>query len=122
MQSLSGLRVLAVEDEPMLMLALQDLLADFGCDVVGAAARLEPAMKLARELEFDLAVLDVNLAGMRIDSVAETVKERGLPMVFITGYTGEFLGRPATGPVVEKPYNAAELQQALMTALEGTRD
>ena len=117
MSSLHGLRVFAVEDEPMLLLALQDQLADFGCEVVGTAARLEPALDLARDLSFDLAILDVNLAGRRVDTVAEAVAGRGLPVIFLTGYSGDFLGRPLQGPVVEKPYSTAELRQALMTAL-----
>jgi CheY-like chemotaxis protein len=118
MKTLCGLRVLVVEDEPLLLLAMEDILVDLGCEVVGKAARLEPALKLARELVFDFAVLDINLDGTRVDPVADTIVGRGLPVVFLTGYSGEFEGRPAHGPVIEKPCDPAVLRGAMRRALE----
>jgi CheY-like chemotaxis protein len=114
--SLRGARVLVVEDEPMVSLALQDTLADFGSEVVGAAARLQPALDLARDLSFDVAVLDIDLGGTRIDPVAEAIAARGLPIVFVTGYGQDAAPRRVPGPVLEKPYEAATLQRALRTA------
>lgn len=114
--ALQGVRVLVVEDEPMVSLALQDTLADLGFEVVGAAARIEPALDLARYLTFDVAVLDVDLGGTRIDPVAEAIAARGLPIVFVTGYGLDAVPRRAPGPVLEKPYEVADLQQALRRA------
>jgi CheY-like chemotaxis protein len=114
--ALRGVRVLVVEDEPMLSLALQDMLADLGCEVVGAAARLQPALDLARDLTFDVAVLDIDLGGTRIDPVAEAIAGRGLPVVFVTGYGQDAAPRHVSGPVLEKPCEAATLQRALRTA------
>ena len=62
-KALNELRILIVEDEPVLSLDLQDILADLGHRVVGTAPRLEPAIDLARNADFDVAVLDVNLGG-----------------------------------------------------------
>ena len=45
--ALQGLRVLVVEDEMMVSMLLEDMLADLGCLVVGPAARLDEAMMLA---------------------------------------------------------------------------
>lgn len=117
MTGLRGLRVLVVEDEPMVSLALQDTLADFGCEVVGTAARLQPALDLADDLAFDIAVLDIDLGGMRIDPVAEAIAARGLPIVFVTGYGQDAAPRHVPGSVLEKPYEAANLERALRTAL-----
>ena len=114
---LQGLRVLVVEDEPLLSLALQDTLADLGCVVAGAAARLGPALQYARELEFDIAVLDINLSGERVDPVAEVVVARGLPVVFVTGYGRDGVPSCVPGPVVEKPYQPAILEAALRRAM-----
>jgi CheY-like chemotaxis protein len=114
---LRGLRVLVVEDEPMVSLALQDTLSDFGCEVVGTAARLQPALDLADDLAFDIAVLDIDLGGMRIDPVAEAIAARGLPIVFVTGYGQDAAPRHVPGPVLEKPYEAVHLQRALRKAL-----
>ena len=57
-------RVLVVEDEVMIAMLLEDMLADLGHEVVGPATRLEDGLELASSAEFDLAVLDVNLKGV----------------------------------------------------------
>ena len=112
----SGLRVMVVEDEPLVLLELQDMLGDLGCAVAGAAATLDAAATLARTLDFDVAVLDVNLGGKMIDPVADIIEARGLPVVFVTGYGRAFLGdRP--GEVVEKPCQAADLRRAITKVL-----
>ena len=116
-RTLRGVRVLVVEDEPMISLALQDVLADLGCEVAGAAARLQPALDLAQDLAFDIAVLDIDLGGMRIDPVALVIATRGLPVVFVTGYGPGAAPRQVPGAVLEKPYEAAHLQKALLAAL-----
>lgn len=100
----------------MLSLALQDMLVDLECEVVGTAARLEPALALARDLTFDIAVLDINLGGTRVDPVAEAIAARRLPIVFVTGYDRDGAPRQVAGPVLEKPYEAADLQRALSRA------
>jgi len=117
MTALQGIRVLVVEDEPMLSLALQDLLVDCGCVVAGAAARLEPALDLARTLAFDIAVLDANLGGKRVDPLAEEIAARGLPIVFVTGYGLDGALRNVRAPVVEKPYQDETLRRAMIQAL-----
>lgn len=117
MTALRGTRVLIVEDEPLLSLTLQDMLADLECTVVGTAARLEPAMSLAAELGFDVAVLDINLGGRRIDPVAEAIAARNLPFVFVTGYGREGVPGHAACPVIEKPYEMEDLRCALLDAL-----
>jgi CheY-like chemotaxis protein len=117
--ALRGVRVLVVEDEPLVSLALQDTLADLGCEVVGAAGRLQPALELAQDLMFDVAVLDIDLGGKRIDPVAEAIAARGLPIVFVTGYGRDGAPKHVPAPVLEKPCEAAELQQALQMAWAG---
>ena len=113
MSSLEGTRVLVVEDEAMLSLSLEDMLHDLGCVVAGTAAKLDDAMAMARASDFDVALLDVNLNGKRVDPVAEAIRERGTPIIFVTGY-----GKTAaSGFVLEKPHNAAELERTLSLAL-----
>jgi DNA-binding response OmpR family regulator len=117
MPSLQGTRVLVVEDEAMLSLSLEDMLRDLGCVVAGTAAKLDDAMQMARTTDFDVALLDVNLGGKRVDPVAEAIRERGTPIVFITGY-----GKTAaSGFVLEKPHNAADLERTLNSALAARR-
>ncbi|MGF1626956.1 MAG: response regulator [Alphaproteobacteria bacterium] len=120
MTRLRGVRALVVEDEPLLSLAMLDMLTDLGCEIAGSAARLDRALALARDLEFDIALLDVNLGGSRIDPVAELIAARGLPIVFVTGYGVSGAPRHMTGSVLEKPYEPETLERALLLALGAT--
>jgi CheY-like chemotaxis protein len=119
---IAGLRVFVVEDEPIVSLALQDMLADLECKVVGAAARLESALKLAHQMTIDIAVLDINLGGKRVDPVANAIVARWLPVLFVTGYGRESAPPHAAGPVLEKPYEVKGLQRALSEALRAHHD
>lgn len=117
----TGVRVLVVEDEPLIALELEDMLTELGCSVAGKAARLAPAMTLAAELEFDVAVLDVNLGETRIGPAAEVIAGRGIPIVLTTGYgeaQGETLRATKAGcVVVTKPYDTETLAKALRDIL-----
>ncbi len=115
---LTGARVFVVEDEALVLLELEDLLADLGCKVAGSALRLEDALPLAQALQSDVAVLDVNVGGKRIDPVAEALASRDIPFIFVTGYERNVL--PAAfqdRPLLTKPYRKADLEQALITCL-----
>jgi CheY-like chemotaxis protein len=114
MSSLRGTRVLIVEDEAMLSLNLETMLRDMGCVIASTAAKLDDALRMARISEFDVALLDVNLGGKRVDPVAEAIRARGKPIVFVTGY-----GKTAaSGLVLAKPYSAAALERMLNEALD----
>jgi DNA-binding response OmpR family regulator len=113
MSSLRGARVLVVEDDAILSLNLETILVDMGCVVAGTANKLDDAMQIARTSDFDVALLDVNLGGKRVDPVAEAIRARGTPIIFVTGY-----GRTAaSGLVLEKPYGATDLERMLNKAL-----
>ncbi|KYF58938.1 response regulator [Sorangium cellulosum] len=104
--ALQGLRVLIVEDEPMIASSLEDALTDLGCVVIGPALNMRDAIRLAREAEIDGATLDVNIAGEKVYAVADILMERGIPFVFTTGYGKAGLRESDLGrPVLQKPYN-----------------
>lgn len=116
--NLSGARVLVVEDEFAVLLLVEDMLAELGCELVGTASRMAEAMSMAGSLEFDAAVLDVNINGEHIDPVAEVVAARGLPMVFSTGYGRSGIdARWRERPVLQKPYRIEDFAAALRQAL-----
>jgi DNA-binding NarL/FixJ family response regulator len=115
MKGLRGLRVLIVEDEPLISMELQDMLQDLQCEVVAAAGQLDSAVALAESCDFELAILDVNLAGQRIDPVAEIIAKRGRPIVFLTGY-GKDAVPNVTARILEKPCQIGTLRRALHDA------
>ncbi|MEJ8572387.1 response regulator [Microbaculum marinum] len=113
MAELAGLRVLVVEDEGMVALLIEGMLADLGCDVVASAASLSRAVAAARDEAIDFALLDVNLDGHLVFPAAEILRARGIPFVFSTGY-----GRVALlenfkeYQVLNKPFAIEELREA----------
>ena len=115
--SLQGKRVMVVEDDALLLISLQHMLADLGCAVAGTAMALGPALEMARDLAVDLAVLDVNLNGELVIPVAETLAARGVPFVFATGYGADILSAFAGRPLVAKPYTRQQLEDGMMRAL-----
>ena len=108
------LRILIVEDEMLLAMNIEDMLLDLGHEVAGIASRLEPALALAREGAFDVAMLDVNLAGERSFPVAELLAARGIPFLFATGYGRAGIEETYRDrPVLQKPFRADELLAAI---------
>ncbi|MGH8116911.1 MAG: response regulator [Rhodanobacteraceae bacterium] len=116
--SLRGKRVLIVEDESRVAMMLEILLDDIGCEVAGMATRLDDAIAKARDLDFDVALLDVNLDGEPSYPVAEAIAGRGLRFVFATGYGADRLPEALRDrPVLQKPYRMRDLERALHAAL-----
>jgi PAS domain S-box-containing protein len=116
--SIKGRRILIVEDAVLLALELEAGLTEAGAKVVGTAADVEEALKMA-QLDFDVAVLDANLNGSPVTPVAEVLKARGKPFIFATGY-GDAAPAPEgfDAPVVRKPYNVAQIAAAVAEALK----
>ncbi|TNC15746.1 response regulator [Methylobacterium terricola] len=113
MSALQGRRVLLVEDESLVAMLAEDMLLDLGCEVT-VAMRLDQALAQARAQAFDLAVLDVNLGDARSYPVADLLRARGVPFLFATGYGRQGVD-PAyhAAPVMQKPYQAAQLETLL---------
>ena len=110
----STLRILIVEDEMLVAMNIEAMLLDLGHEVAGLASRLEPALSLAREAAFDVAMLDVNLAGEASFPVADALRERGIPFLFATGYGINGIAEDyRTAPVLQKPFRARDLEEAL---------
>ena len=110
------MRVLIVDDEPLVAMLLEDYLDALGHDVAAVVETVESALAAADEVAFDLAILDCHLAGgTQSWQVAERLRERGVPFLFSSG------GRPddlpphlAECPMLAKPYNMLVLEAALL--------
>ncbi len=115
---LSGRSILVVEDEMLVLLNVEDMLADLGCTSVSAAANADQALALIAAQAFDLAMVDVNLDGIQSYPVADALVARGVPFVFSTGYSGESLDDGYRDrPVLGKPYREADLVEILTRLL-----
>lgn len=119
---LLGRRVLIVEDDPFIALALEETLTDFGLIVVGAAMNVANALALAQNAAFDLALLDVNIGQDKIDPVADAIHARGIPFIFTTGCGRAGLPEAYLGQaIVEKPFYVEEMLRALREQLADGR-
>jgi len=122
LQELSGVRVLVVEDEFAVLLLVEDMLSELGCELAGTATRLPEALAMAGSTACDAAILDVNINGENVAPVAEALAARGTPIVFSTGYGRSGIdARWRDHPVLQKPYRIEEFAAALRQALGGGR-
>jgi len=111
---LNGLRVFVVEDEFAILLLVEDMLKELGCELVGTASRMAKALDLLRDRLPDVAVLDVNVAGEAVYPIAEFLAERDVPIILSTGYGPETLDKQwRDRPVLQKPYTLEHLAAAL---------
>ncbi|MGA7383780.1 MAG: response regulator [Methylocella sp.] len=103
-------RILIVEDEPFITLALEAMLLEFGFDVAGSAAQVSAALELIGRERIDGAILDVNLGSQTIDPVADILAARACPFFFTTGYGISSLPARHTGrALLQKPFGLEQL-------------
>src|SRR5262245_5547739 len=115
---LDGLKVLIVEDEFLILLSIEKMLEEMGCDVVASAPRVAKALAMLDTVGAAAAVLDVNVAGEPVYPVAEALAARGIPVVFTTGYGDSGIAAPwHEWPIVQKPFSQDQLERALKAAL-----
>jgi CheY-like chemotaxis protein len=117
--ALEGVRVLVVEDEYLVADLIEKMLESAGCIVMGPIPRVPEALDAVDHDDYDVAVLDVNLAGERINPVADALSERDVPFMFVTGYGANALPREyAERPHIGKPFRMAELLGMLSSILK----
>ena len=117
-EGLSGLRVLVVEDEPLVAMLAEEMLADLGHRAAAIKHGLKDGLAAIGSEPFDLAFLDVSLGNTLSFPIADAATERGIPVLFVTGFGREHMEELAGASVLQKPYSSADLQQAIRKALE----
>lgn len=121
--SMRGLNVLMVEDQLLIAMDVQTMLTNEGAASVETASTVQEALHVLAAVRPDVAILDVNLGNGSSMPVAHTLRERGIPFVFATGY-GENTLIPAAMsdvPVARKPYDVTALVAALSSAMGTTK-
>jgi DNA-binding response OmpR family regulator len=82
---LNGIRVLIVEDEPLVATTLSNTVQDAGGEVAGIARTVGEARQSIRNVTFDVAVLDLHLADGEVTPVLEALHARKAPKVVYSG-------------------------------------
>ena len=116
-QLLSGRQILVVEDEMLVLMLIEDMLGELGCESVTAAATVDQALALITAQGFDAALLDLNLNGNTSYAVADTLAAHGVPFVISTGCSvHDMVDGYGDRPLLKKPFQYEELV-AILTGL-----
>ncbi|MBK8159846.1 MAG: response regulator [Rhodospirillaceae bacterium] len=111
---LTGKSVLVVEDDALIALVLEEVLAEAGMNVAGSAASVDAALAQLAGGKPDIAILDASLDGQNSGEVARELQRRGVPFIFATGHREAGLQQHFPGvPILTKPYLEGELLGAL---------
>lgn len=107
-------RIIIIDDEAILAFSIEDFLTEAGFDVVGVAGRLEVALEMIQNTDFDIALVDANLAGVSAGPAVVSLRTRGKPFVVLSGYLAHQLDAVFAGAVcVQKPCRPDQLIRTL---------
>jgi CheY-like chemotaxis protein len=121
--SLSGSRVLVVEDDMMQALVIGDMVTELGGTVSVIASRLDQAFEALDQHEIDCAILDINLGGTLSHRLAAALRRRDIPFLYCTAYVDAASVFPpiATAPQLGKPVQKDELRDSLVRILDAAK-
>lgn len=114
-----GLKVLVVQDQPLISLQLERMLKSLGCSAVWHAGGITEALAVMREHRPNAAILELYLAGELAYPIARWLDAEKIPFVFTTGYgRRKILGHWASRPAIQKPFTMKALRTKLASALD----
>ncbi len=109
------MRILVVEDEPLLAMLLEESLAELGHEVVGSASTIDQALATIDAVSLEFALLDFTLGDDATSApVARRLSADGIPFVYLTGHRSLPLsGDIPVAPLLTKPFTLDQLDEAL---------
>ena len=113
--------ILVLEDDPLIAMMLEDELESMGLHVLGPANNMKSALQLSEYPNLDGALLDLNINGDYATNVADKLRTRQVPFIFVTGS-----GRPPgllykDVFILQKPFTGIDLRIALIALFEAQR-
>lgn len=111
----SDASILVIDDEFLVLWALQDELERLGFSHIQTASSVGKSLELVESGQFDFAFLDVNLGDQKSFPVAEALEEKSVPFAFVTGYGRAGLeGKFTEAIVLPKPVNRNALTEVVV--------
>lgn len=117
------IRVLIVEDEPIIAADLADRLSDMGYEVVQECSSGSEVLAFFQNEEADLVLMDINIDGPMdgIETAQKLLEIRSLPLIYLTSNTDEstFARAKSTAPAafLTKPFRGKDLKHAIELAI-----
>lgn len=110
------MKILVVEDEPLLAMLLEENLADLGHQAVGTAATVDQALSMLDEADVDCALLDVSLGHATTSApIARKLRETGTPFYYLSGHASlDEADDTPEAPLLTKPVSIDALKVALI--------
>jgi DNA-binding response OmpR family regulator len=112
-KALENVRVLLVEDEPLLAAGVADQLSEAGALVVGPCSTTGRAMAALDEHDIDVAIVDYVLADDNSEGLQDVLERKGIPFVVVTGYPRVLVRRDTRQRVLSKPISPEVLASTL---------
>jgi DNA-binding response OmpR family regulator len=117
---MSPLRIVIAEDDALIAMDMAELLMGLGHDVCAIACTEAQAVDAGLRCEPDLMIVDGALAdGSGVSAMAQVLKHRSVPYLYVTGDTHHTLQLAPDAVVVGKPFNLQELTVGMGKALQG---
>lgn len=108
------LRVFIAEDDDLILMVLEDILDELGCNVVGTAGTVKGALTSIDGQPFDVAIVDVKLKDGSVEPFADELAKRNIPFALATGFASQdLIARYRGSPVLHKPYMLDDVRMAL---------
>jgi CheY-like chemotaxis protein len=85
-QANAPLRVLVVEDSPIVALAIEEMLQEFGMFPIGPFGNMAAALNAAEDEQLDSAIVDLNIRGAKAFSLFSALDRRQIPFIIASGY------------------------------------
>ena len=110
-------RVLVVEDEALIGMFIEEFLGSYGYAVVGPVENLKSAVLLAATEPIDVAIVDINIAGQTATAVADSLLQRRVPFLFVSGQVKALDPRYDSIPLLRKPFTPEQLNHAVQDVI-----
>ncbi len=112
-------RILIIEDEPLVALDIEAALQGRGYEIAAIATSLREAFDALSASPIDLVLLDGNLRGHPVDGVADALRDRAIPFLFVSGYGRESLPADFTDiPILQKPFDHEQLMHCVDSLID----
>ena len=119
-KALTGVRLLVVEDDAILLMELEEILHAAGAEIVGHCRTIEDALAVVEQEGISAAVLDVRIGHQTVAPVARKLGRCGTPFLFYTGQVGNdpALEEWRGCKIIAKPAQAHTLVSAVADLLQ----